>query len=122
MIRAHTMDEHEGGSEFATITARNHIHHSCRVFDGIVPEGAGHLILREVGSQHVNHNFSMGLDESVGRLVVSRARSDTGTVKMEKRTDVTPEELLITVTSELTGQAPRVGTEHHESRDNVVVV
>ena len=29
LIRAHTMDEHEGGSEFATVTARNHIHHLC---------------------------------------------------------------------------------------------
>ena len=116
------MDEQEGGSEFATITARNHIHHSCRVFDGIVPEGAGHLLLREVGSRHVNHNFPIGLDESVGGLAASRARSDTGTVKMEKRTDVAPEELLITVTLEVTGQAPCVGMECHESRDNVVVV
>ena len=64
----------------------------------------------------------MGLNESVGGLAASRARSDTGTVKMEKRTDVTPEELLITVTSELTVQAPCVGTERHESRNNVVVV
>ena len=41
---------------------------------------------------------------------------------MKKRTDVAAEELLIAVTSELTGQAPCFGTERHEGSDNVVVV
>ncbi len=64
----------------------------------------------------------MGLDESVGGLMAGGARSDTGTVEMEKQTDVAPEELLITVTSELTGQAPCFGMKRQEGRDNVVVV
>ena len=41
---------------------------------------------------------------------------------MEKRTDVAAEEFLITVTSELMGQAPCFGTERQEGSDNVVVV
>jgi hypothetical protein len=64
----------------------------------------------------------MGLDESVGGLMAGGARSDTGTVEMEKRTDVAAEELLIAVTSELTGEAPCFGTERQEGSDNVVVV
>jgi len=64
----------------------------------------------------------MGLDKSVGGLAASRARRDTGTVKMEKRMDVAAEEFLIAVTLELTGQAPCFGTESQEGRDNVVVV
>jgi len=64
----------------------------------------------------------MGLDKSVGGLAASRARRDTGMVKMEKRTDVAAEEFLIAVTSELTGQAPCFGMECQEGRDDVVVV
>jgi hypothetical protein len=64
----------------------------------------------------------MGLNKSVGGLAASRARRDTGTVKMEKRTDVAAEEFLIAVTSELTSQAPCFGTERQEGSDNVIVV
>ena len=92
------------------------------MFNGIVPEGAGHLLLREVGLRHVNHNFPMGLYESVSELAAGGARSDTGIVEMEKRMEVAPKELLITVTSELTGQAPCFGMKRQEGRDNVVVV
>ena len=43
-------------------------------------------------------------------------------VEMEKRMEVAPKELLITVTSELMGQAPCFGTKRQEGSDNVVVV
>ena len=64
----------------------------------------------------------MGLNKSVGGLAARRARRDTETVKMEKRTDVAAKEFLIAVTSELTGQATCFGTERQEGSDNVVVV
>jgi hypothetical protein len=64
----------------------------------------------------------MGLDKSVGGLAASRARRNTGMVKMKKRTDVAAEEFLIAVTSELMGQAPCVGMEHHEGSNIVIVV
>ena len=43
-------------------------------------------------------------------------------VEMEKQTDVAPDELFITVPSELMGQAPCFGTERQEGYNNVVVV
>ncbi len=61
----------------------------------------------------MNHNFPMGLDESVGRLTAGGAQSDTGTVEMEKQMDVT---------LELMGQVPCFGTERQEGHNNVVVV
>jgi hypothetical protein len=47
-IWACTMDKHEWGGEFVEIPPWYHVHHPCRMFYGIVPECARHLLLGEI--------------------------------------------------------------------------
>ncbi len=47
-IGARTMDEHKRGREFHSVFPRDHVHHSCRVLDGIIPECTWHLLFGEV--------------------------------------------------------------------------
>ncbi len=63
------MDEHEGGSKLTMILTRDHVHHSGKVLDGIVPECLGHLLFGKVCPGHVYHDFPVGLNKAIKRLV-----------------------------------------------------
>ncbi len=66
LIWACTMYEHEGQGEFAMVFAGEHVHHSCKVFNRIVPESMRHLFFHEVGSQLMDHDLPMGFDYTIG--------------------------------------------------------
>jgi hypothetical protein len=38
LIRVHTMDQHERRGKFVAVFTWNHIHHSGRMFDGVIPK------------------------------------------------------------------------------------
>ncbi len=105
-VRAHTMNQHKRRGELVVVPTRDHIHHSCSMFNGIVPEGARHLFLREISARHIDHDLLVRFYQSISRLAPSGAGYDGGTLEVQERPNVTPEELLVAITPKLTSEIP----------------
>ena len=92
--------------ELAAILAGDHVHHPGRVFDHVIPKGAWHLFFSEVGTGHVDHYIPMRFDQPVRRLTTGQAGREGRVVVVEEGAYSAAKQLLIAVTSELTGESP----------------
>ncbi len=122
LVGAFSMGKHKGGRELAAILAGDHVHHPGRVFDRVIPKGAWHLFFSEVGTEHVDHYFPMGFDQPVRRLTTGRAGHDGRVVVVEEGAYSAAKQLLIAVTSELTGESAGLISKGEKCGLNVIVL
>jgi hypothetical protein len=71
-VVANAVNKHERQSKKGFEFARNCVHHSGSMGDGIEPELARHLFFCEVCSGHVNHYFPVGFNQTIGQLALGR--------------------------------------------------
>ncbi len=121
-VGACTMGKHKGGSELAAILAGDHVHHPGRVFNCVIPKGVWHLFFSEVGTGHVDHYFPMGFNQPIRRLTTGRAGRDGRVVVVEEGGYSAAKQLLIAVTSELTGKSAGLISKGEKCGLNVIVL
>ena len=76
------------------------------MFNGIVPEGARHLFLREISARHMDHDLPVRFYQAISRLAPSGSGYDGGTLEVQERPHVTSKKLLVTITLKLPGNIP----------------
>ncbi len=103
------MNQHKRRGELDVVPTWNHIHHSRSMFNGIVPEGARHLFLREISARHMDHDLPVRFYQAISRLAPSGAGYNGGTFEVQERPNVTPKKLLVAITPKLTGKIPGLG-------------
>ncbi len=64
-IVTNTMHQKEGGRQLTLITDGDGVHHTGGMHDGVKPESTRHLLLCEVRTSHMNHDFSVQLHETI---------------------------------------------------------
>ena len=75
-VVANSMNKHERQSKTVLEFARNCVHHSGGMGDGVEPEVARHLFFCEVCLGHVNHYFPMGFNQTIGQLALGQGSSN----------------------------------------------
>ncbi len=85
--------------------ARNRVHHSGGMGDGVEPEVARHLFFCEVCPGHVNHYFPMGFSQTIGRLALGHGSNNFRLVVNQVFRNSSPKQLSVTVTVEAAGQS-----------------
>ncbi len=77
-VRKRTAHQEEGRGKFFFKAARNHIHQTSRVKDGVKPKLLWHLFFGEVCFGHVDHHLPVAFNETIGRLMTSGGSNDVG--------------------------------------------
>ncbi len=75
-VVANFVNKHEWQSKTVFEFARNCVHHSGGMGDGVEQEVARHLFFCEVRPGHVNHYVTMGFNQTIGRLVLGRGSNN----------------------------------------------
>ena len=104
------------------VATRDHVHHTCGMFDGIVSKGTRHLFLGEVCARHMYHDPPVRFHQVISRLSASWAGDNRGAFKMQKQPNVSAEEFLIAITSKLTCQIPSLSAKGKKGGYDIIVM
>ena len=81
------MHQKERGCQLTLIADGDGVHHAGGMRDGIKPESTRHLLLGEIRTSHVNHDFPVRLHETIRRLALRRSCDNLGIIVDEVLAD-----------------------------------